>query len=135
MTTPLTAKSNKSPSYIHASAKLKTFHFVRHHVRLRRLQQWIADHGALPLTHQRAARIAGLEPHHFSTVFHSHVGVTFAQWMHDYKISWAIQALESGQFSIEQVAHLAGYRGRRSLERSVKRKTGKTPAQLIQKSA
>ena len=73
--------------------------------------------------------IAGLEPHYFSTIFHLNVGISFAHWIRDRRAAFAVRALGSGQYSIEQVAKLVGY-DRRSLERVIRRATGKTPAEI-----
>ncbi|MBW4051694.1 MAG: helix-turn-helix transcriptional regulator [Proteobacteria bacterium] len=103
---------------------------MRPHYRLRILQQWIGAHGTRHLTLKEAARIAGLEPHHFSATFHLRVGLRFVQWTREHRTAFAVRALESGRYSIEQVAEFAGYRDRRTLERAVKRATGKTPAEI-----
>lgn len=116
------------------SAQFPTIELVRPHPRLRRLQQWIAERSALHLTLKDAAGIAGLEPHYFSHTFHQLVGISFGEWMRKHRAAIAIEALESGQYSIDRVAEFVGYQGRRSLERSVRRSTGKTPAEIQRKT-
>lgn len=128
LSAPIQRKSIPAPS-----GDLPTFDLLKPHHRLRRLQQWIAAHGALRLTLREAAAIVGLEPHYFSSTFHLSVGLTFGQWTRQHRAALAVRALESGQYSIEQVAELVGYQGRRSLERSVRRITGKTPAEIQRK--
>ncbi len=109
-----------------------TFELAWPHQRLRRLQRWVAAHGALHLTLKEAARVAALEPHHFSATFHLCVGVTFGQWIREYRAALAVRALKCGRYSIAQVVEFVGYQDRRSLERSVKRTTGKTLAEIQQ---
>jgi methylphosphotriester-DNA--protein-cysteine methyltransferase len=122
---PNRQKSKRAPA-----ADSPTFELSSPHHRLRILQQWIAIHGARHLTLKEAATIAGLEPHHFSATFHLRVGLTFVQWTREHRAAFAVRALESGWYSIGQVVELAGYQDRRSLERAVKKATGKTPAEI-----
>lgn len=43
------------------------------------------------------------------------------------RICWAVNAIEEGRYSIDEVMHLAGYRDRRAFERAIKQLTGATP--------
>lgn len=86
----------------------------------------------MSLTLGEAARIACLDPCHFSKVFRKHVGIGFRDWRRRVRISWAIAALESGMHSLADVIRLSGYRDRRAFERAVKRLTGATPAHIYQ---
>lgn len=107
-----------------------TFELLKPHKRLQRLQKWIAANGALHLSLREAARIADLEPHHLSAVFHQCIGRTFLEWTRTHRIACAIQALERNQLSIDEVAELVGYESRRSLVRAVKCTTGMTPSEV-----
>lgn len=104
--------------------------YAGRHQGLLRLKQWVALRGALSLTLDEAARVACLDPCHFSKVFHSHVGVSFKEWRRSARISWAIMALEEGAHSLADIARLSGYQDRRAFERAVKRLTGETPARI-----
>lgn len=110
-------------------ADFPTFELLKPHHRLQRLQRWLAAHCVPTLTLRDAATIAGLEPHYLSATFHVHVGVTFAQWTRDHRTAFAVRALGCGHYSIKEAAKLVGY-DRRSLERAVRRATGKTPAEI-----
>lgn len=112
-----------------------TFTFSGVHMGLRRLRLWVAAHGALQLTLKDAAEIACLEPHYLSRAFRRRVGQTFLEWTREYRLAWAIRAIKSWQYSIDEVSRLVGYRDRRSLERAVRAYTGETPATLQKKSA
>lgn len=101
--------------------------FLRAHQGLIRLRGWIAVNGALDLGFREAATIACLEPHYFSFVFHRCVGITFIEWRRRYRVAYALQAIESGLASIDEIARIAGYSNRRSLERAMKRVVGRTP--------
>lgn len=104
--------------------------YAGRHQGLLRLKQWIAVRGALSLTLDEAARVACLDPCHFSKVFHAHVGVSFKQWRRSARISSAIMALQEGSHSLADIARLSGYQDRRAFERAVKRLTGQTPARI-----
>lgn len=107
--------------------------YVGRHQGLLRLKQWVATRGALSLTLADAARIACLDPCHFSKVFHNHVGVSFKQWRRTARICWAIMALEEGAHSLADIARLSGYQDRRAFERAVKSVTGRTPARIYRR--
>lgn len=107
---------------------------LKRHKGLLRLKKWVAEHGALSLTLECAAELACLSPHHFSTAFHKHAGMTFKQWRHQVRVRWAVNAIETAQYSINEVIHLTGYRDRRAFERAVKRLTGTTPGQIRRKA-
>jgi len=95
-----------------------------------RLQEWVANHDALNLTLEEAARIACLERHYFSNKFTERVGQSFREWRSRYRIAWAVQAIATGEHSIAEVIYRAGYKDRRTFERTVKRLTGVTPGCL-----
>ena len=121
----------RSPSFRRASpVGFPTFQLSKPHQRLRILQRWVAEHDVRRLSLKDAARIAGLEPHHFSATFHLCVGITFGQWTRDYRVALAVRGLKCGVSSIEQVVEFVGYQDRRSLERAIKRATGKTLGQM-----
>lgn len=104
--------------------------FEGRHEGLRRLKEWIAENGTLTLTRDQAARIACLEPHHFSKVFNQHVGMKFQEWRRLHRIAWAVVALGEGKRSLVEVIRLSGYGDRRAFERAVKRLTGMTPGDI-----
>jgi transcriptional regulator GlxA family with amidase domain len=100
------------------------------HEGLLRLQQWVAENGALRLTLEEAAKIACLEPHHFSKMFHKFVGESFKEWRRRLRISRAVLLIERGTYSVDEVIRLSGYRDRRAFERAVKALTGVTPGRI-----
>lgn len=98
--------------------------------RLLRLQEWIQKNGTSQLSLTKAARISCLEPHYFSQVFHAHLGLTFRAWRVRYRVSMVLVEMCHGERNLHDIMRMCGYQERRSLERSVKRKTGMTPAKL-----
>jgi len=100
------------------------------HERLLRLHQWVAENGGIRLTLEEAAKIACLEPHHFSKIFHKFVGESFQAWRRRLRISWAVLLIEGGTYSVDEVIRLSGYRDRRAFERAVKALTGVTPGRI-----
>lgn len=100
------------------------------HEGLLRLHDWVAENGGLRLTLEEAAKIACLEPHHFSKIFHKFVGESFKGWRRRIRISWAVLLIERGSYSVDEVIRLSGYRDRRAFERAVKTLTGVTPGRI-----
>jgi len=100
------------------------------HEGLLRLHQWVAENGGLRLTLEEAAKIACLEPHHFSKIFHKFVGESFKGWRRQLRISWAVLLIQRGTYSVDEVIRLSGYRDRRAFERAVKALTGVTPGRI-----
>ena len=99
-----------------------------------RLQRWLADgNSAVTLTLRRAAHIAALEPHYFSAAFHRWSGESFILWRRRQRVARAIEALQAGHQPVTDIAILAGYRDRRSLERAITAVTGRTLGQLTNK--
>lgn len=105
-------------------------HFAGRHDGLQRLKEWVAINGALTLTRAQAAKIACLQPHHFSKIFCQHAGESFQIWRRRYRIAWAVVALKDGTKSLAEVIHGSGYRDRRAFERSVRWLTGTTPGYI-----
>lgn len=123
-------ESARKPAEGSVASGLFALSSPRAHEGLFRLRTWIAANGALSLDFRRAATIACLEPHYFSSVFHKHVGITFVEWRRRQRVAFAIEAIERRSCSIAAAAHLAGYRDRRSLERAIKSVCGWTPAEI-----
>lgn len=109
-------------------SELPTFELSEPHEGLLRLRRWITTYGGVRLTRNRAAAIACVEPHYFSALFHEFTGITFLRWRRDHRAACAVKVIASGICSIRGAMDLVGYQDRRSLERAVKRATGRTPA-------
>jgi len=77
-----------------------------------------------PLTLDRIARIAHLEPTHLSHFFREKVGMTFTDWLAAQRIERAVTLLSEHDYSIEQVAIAVGFRNRRTCERWFRRFIG-----------
>jgi AraC family transcriptional regulator len=63
-------------------------------------------------------------------MFHRLIGMSFKQWRSQYRIAWAIAAVQSGGRTLFEVIQDSGYRDRRAFERAFRRATGKTPGEL-----
>lgn len=109
-------------------AESQSFRLLRTHAGLRRLQCWVAANGSLTLSLRQAAKVASLEPHYFSVVFHQVVGQTFLEWRRACRVEVAVRLIRSGKFNMSEISALVGYRDRRSFERAVKDHTGMRPS-------
>ena len=102
----------------------------RYYDRLRRIEQYIAQHYAEELSLAQAATIAGLETKYFSAFFHKKVGVSFTTWLAQVRVKKAIDLLLMEDRAISQVSLDVGFASVRSFERAFKRYTNKTPSQF-----
>ena len=114
------------------AAGIVSLEFSPVHGGLTRLQHWISQNesAALRLSLAHAAKIACLETCHLSRTFHQLVGMSFRQWRFQYRIAWAVAALQSGGRTLAEIIQQAGYHDRRAFERAFRRVTGKTPGEL-----
>lgn len=97
-----------------------------------RFHEWLAaGNSPVNLTLRDAARIAALEPHYFSAVFPRWFGESFAIWRRRQRVARAVDELKARRLSVTEVAIIAGYRNRRSLERAIRAVTGGTVGQLV----
>ena len=98
--------------------------------RLRRVREHLERDISRPLSTEKAARLAELNPSYFSTFFHAKVGVRFTEWSRHVRIERAKVILRSEDCPILEVARRVGYTGRRAFERAFKRETSMTPSQF-----
>lgn len=103
----------------------KLTHCLDYYPRLRKVREFTDDQR--PLEAQKAAEVADLEPHYFSTFFHDKVGVTYTEWRHIHCLARAIRQLLAEDSDIETLASDCGFQNTRALQRTFKAKMGVTP--------
>ena len=97
--------------------------------RLGRVQQFVDEHYADPITLEIAADIACLDKKYFSTYFHSKTGVRFVDWISWVRISHAMELIRREDRAISLVAEASGFSDLRTFERAFKKCTGVTPTE------
>ena len=76
-----------------------------------------------------AARIARLEPTHFSRRFKDVVGVTFASWSRAVRVDVSCQLLLATDRQVQDIAVAVGYANLTTFERVFRRMTGLAPSE------
>jgi AraC-like DNA-binding protein len=92
-----------------------------------RATAYIRDHFAEPLTLVKVARVAGLAPTYFSTLFSETERVGFHGYVQRLRLDRARHMLASTTLSVERVGQLCGFRSRNRFHVAFKRSLGVTP--------
>ncbi len=98
--------------------------------RLRRLETFVGEHFASPISLAQAARQACLARCYFSTYFRRHLGVGFHQWLTCLRIHRATTELVESDISVTEIAWSVGFQDMTTFGRAFRRVTGTTPSRL-----
>jgi transcriptional regulator GlxA family with amidase domain len=96
---------------------------------LRDLLAWMADHVNSNLSVASLARRAAMSPRNFARVFAQEVGETPARHIENIRLETARRQLEATPLSLDEVAHVSGFRSAEILRRTFARRLGVTPGQ------
>jgi len=99
----------------------------RCYMRLARVEAWLHDNYAGPVSLATAAGVAGFSTKYFSKYFRDRTGVRFSEWVRSVRIRKAMQRMRAGDCSVATVAVDAGFGDLRTFERVFKKQTGLTP--------
>lgn len=99
----------------------------RCYVRLARVETWLHDNYAGPVSLAAAAGVAGLSTKYFSKLFRDRTGVRFSDWVRSVRIRRAMDRMRAGDCSVATVAIDVGFGDLRTFERVFKKQTGLTP--------
>lgn len=81
----------------------------------------------LPLTVKELAAAAGLTPNHFTTLFRTHAGSSFNEYLTGQRVALARRLLLNPTLSINEIARLAGYDDPGYFTRRFHQATGLSP--------
>jgi two-component system response regulator YesN len=87
----------------------------------------IHHHYAEPLPLDRAARIAGYHPDHFSKLFKQRQGMTFEHYLRAFRIEQAKRLLGDTDLAVARIAELSGFHSAGYFCRAFRQVTGTTP--------
>ncbi len=97
--------------------------------RIGRIQQYLAEHFAEPLTLVGVARKFDLTPTYLSALFHEKTGTTFLAYLTELRISHARRVLENDpEVRVQELAALCGYASARHFSQVFRRLTGSYPS-------
>lgn len=104
--------------------------FLRTHKSVRRALEIIHAVPYSQISVEELAEKAGVSRQYFQYIFKKDMGRTPARYLRQIQLKRAIQLIEAGD-SIAQIANSCGFSDQSHLTRSIKKFTGKTPAQLF----
>ena len=106
---------------------------IAYDVRLDRVNRFVDQHYADPLTLEKVANVAGLEKSYFSRYFHKKTGVCYHDWLHWIRVNHAIDLMRSHEVTITEIAFAVGYQDLRTFERAFDKCTGQCPKAMKKK--
>lgn len=98
------------------------------HPPLERVRRALFENISAPIDRNRAAALAFLSEHYFSSYFHKIVGVPFWRWVDLCRITLAASLIWHSHTKIYVIALAVGYRHTDTLRRVFKREFGVTPS-------
>ncbi len=96
---------------------------------------YIYDHMDEPLTMERLAGVAGLNPSYFSRLFSLETGETVKQYINKVKIHTATQMLKDLDLTISDISLSLGYSSQSAFTAVFRKHTGLTPGQYRKESS
>lgn len=91
------------------------------------VSEFIARHYAEAVSELAMAKMCGMSPFRFSRAFHVTYGVTFRDYLSDYRLTQAKRLLGNAQVSITDVAAMAGFNDASYFARLFRKRTGTSP--------
>lgn len=69
-----------------------------------------------------------LNKNYFSSLFKSRVGVTYREYLRDYRIKQAVKLIQDSDMKVYEIAQAVGYNDSAHIIRAFKEVTGKSPS-------
>jgi AraC-like DNA-binding protein len=108
----------------------------KHSEKLKRLEsifQYVENNFNQSITLEEAANIAGFSLYHFTRFFKECIGITFGQYLSNYRITRAEWFLLNDDDSITEVAFKSGFNSVKTFNRIFKKLKGCAPTEYIKK--
>ena len=106
--------------------------FVRKNKNLNKLSaitSYIKENYTGDLTLEEVARIFDYSPNYLSRMFRKYAGITFKSYVQSIRLDYALKDLDSGRYSITEVALRNGFFGSKALARAFQKKYGMLPSE------
>ena len=97
-----------------------------YYARLRRVKKHVEQYYTEEISLENAAQIAATEKTYFSTFFREKVGITFTEWLRQFRVAKAIEIIKTRKESIITIAFEVGFEDLRTFERAFKKYTNLT---------
>ena len=111
--------------------------FVRKNKNLNKLSaitSYIKENYTGDLTLEEVARIFDYSPNYLSRMFRKYAGITFKSYVQSIRLDYALKDLDSGRYSITEVALRNGFSGSKALARAFQKKYGMVPSEYSARS-
>ncbi len=102
------------------------YHSFEYYARLTRVKKYVEQNYAEVISLEKAAEIAATEKTYFSTFFREKVGITFTEWLRQFRVAKAIEIMKTRNESIINIAFEVGFQDLRTFERAFKKYTNLT---------
>lgn len=103
-------------------------HQLNYHLRLRKLVVYMREHPTAPLRLDGAAAIVCMEKTAFCKFFKRATGITFHEFVQQWKIANAVQQMRLSDCSIAELAYGLGFENINTFGRTFKKVTRMTPS-------
>ena len=106
--------------------------FVRKNKNLNKLSaitSYIKENYTGDLTLEEVAGIFDYSPNYLSRMFRKYAGITFKSYVQSIRLDYALKDLDSGRYSITEVALRNGFSGSKALARAFQKKYGMVPSE------
>ena len=98
----------------------------------RRIQEYILQNFRRNITLEELSSLTGITPNYVTVVFKEVIGCTPIQYLHQTRISTAVNLLDNGQMTVAEVAEYLGYCDQAYFNRMFKKWMGVSPTQIKQ---
>jgi len=97
------------------------YHSFEYYARLRRVKKHVEQYYTEEISLENAAQIAATEKTYFSAFFREKVGITFTEWLRQFRVTKAIEIMKTRNESIINIAFEVGFGDLRTFERAFKK--------------
>ena len=97
--------------------------------RLENVFQYVEKNYSLEISLEQAAFVAGYSIYHFTRFFKKNTGITFSQYLSNFRITKAEWELLNSNSNITEIAYKSGFNSIKTFNRVFKEVKGQTPSQ------
>ena len=102
---------------------------LNYYSRLKRVLAHLGEHATEPMALDQAAKIACMERTSFSRLFSRVAGITFREFLQQWRIAIAVEYMVQSDVSLTEIAYLVGFESMSAFERTFKKVTTLNPSE------